>query len=69
MHGSTPSQRLAEVVLGTDLREYVNAKRKARPRWPWALIAEQLDHDTGGQVAVSSQTLRYWYAADEKKAS
>ena len=64
----TPSQVLAEVVLGRPLAEYVNEKRTARPRWPWRLIAEQLAEDTGGKVNVTAETLRSWYAADEVAA-
>lgn len=68
----TPTQRLAEEVLGSDLGEYVRQKRVARPRWSWALIAEQLATDTDGKVTVSGQSLWEWYAAaerDERAAS
>jgi hypothetical protein len=65
----TPTQRLAEEVLGTDLGEYVQSKRRARPRWSWALIAEQLEIDTQGKVSVTPQALWDWYASSEKRAS
>jgi hypothetical protein len=58
----TPSQRLAEIALGRPLAEYVAEKRNARPRWPWRLIAEQLAADTGGEINVTHETLRGWYA-------
>jgi hypothetical protein len=63
----TPTQRLATMVLGRPLGEYVAEKRTARPRWPWRLIAEQLAEDTDGQVNVSYEALRSWYG-DEAAA-
>jgi hypothetical protein len=65
----TPTQRLAEEVLGEDLGQYVRAKRQARPRWTWALISEQLATDTSNKVSVTPQALWGWYAADESAAS
>ena len=57
----TPTQRLAAIKLGRPLEEYVNEKRTARPRWPWTLIAEQLEIDTDGEIKVSHEALRQWY--------
>lgn len=57
----TPTQLLAETLIGRSLAEYVIEKRLARPRWPWALIAEQLATDTDGKVSVSHEALRSWY--------
>lgn len=65
----TPSQRLAEVVLGRSLTEYVSTKRAAVPRWSWRMIADQLAEDTTGQVTVSGEILRVWYADSERAAS
>ncbi len=65
----TPSQRLAGVLLGEPLADYVAAKRMALPRWPWNLIAEQLSTDTNGQVAVTGEILRQWYRDDMATAS
>lgn len=62
----TPTQKLAEEVLGRDLAGYVREKRSARPRWSWDLIAEELASDTGGKVTVTPQGLWKMYAADEK---
>lgn len=62
----TVTQQLAEMVLGTDLGEYVRTKRAARPRWSWALIAEQLSEDTAGKVSVTPQALWDWYAELER---
>lgn len=58
----TPSQRLAEHLLGRPLVEYVAEKRNARPRWSWRMIAEQLSKDTGGQVQLSAEGLRVAYS-------
>ena len=54
-------QTLAELLLERPLAEYVAEKRNARPRWPWRLIAEQLEYDTEGKVIVSHEALRQWY--------
>ena len=62
---ATLSQRLAERILGQPLADYVRAKRTARPRWSWRLIAEQLREDTSGEVDLTGETLRQWFGADE----
>jgi hypothetical protein len=59
----TPTQRLAAVKLGRPLEDYVNEKRTARPRWPWQMIAEQLEVDTDGEIQVSREALRQWYGS------
>lgn len=61
---TTANQRLAEVLLGRPLAEYVAEKRAAVPQWPWRLIATQLATDTDGQVSVSHTALRRWYGDD-----
>ena len=66
----TPSQRLAEKVLGRSLAEYVAEKRsQERPRWSWQDIADQLTDDTAGEININSETLRLWYINDESTAS
>ena len=57
----TPTQRFAALKLGRSLGDYVSEKRTARPRWSWGMIAEQLAHDTNGDVVVSREALRQWY--------
>lgn len=59
---ATANRRLAELTLGRPLDEYVAEKRSARPRWSWRLIASQLAEDTGGEIQLSHQTLRVWFA-------
>lgn len=66
---STRTQVLTEAVLGRPLGEYVAEKRRGRPRWSWALIAEQLSDDTGGKAAVTGETLRLWYGESERGAA
>ncbi len=61
----TPSQRLAEKVLGRPLAEYVIEKRaQERPKWSWQDIAAQLNDDTSGEVSVNAETLRQWYGTE-----
>ena len=57
----TPTQRLAAVKLGRSLGDYVAEKRKARPRWTWQMIADDLAVDTDGEIVVSREALRQWY--------
>lgn len=66
----TPTQRLADKVLGRPLGEYVTEKRaQSRPRWSWQDIADQLRDDTVGEIDVNPETLRLWYtSADEAVA-
>jgi CRISPR/Cas system endoribonuclease Cas6 (RAMP superfamily) len=61
----TVTRRLADVLLERPLTEYVAEKRTSTPRWSWRLIAKQLYHDTDGQVTISHNTLRLWFADDE----
>jgi hypothetical protein len=60
-HELSPTQRLAALLVGRPLDEYVTEKRTATPKWSWELIAEQLAADTNGQVNVSREALRRWY--------
>lgn len=64
----TRHQRLAESLFearhNRHLSEYVAEKRNARPRWPWNLIAEQVQTDTDGDVELVGETLRSWYGDD-----
>lgn len=67
----TPSQRLAEKVLGRSLAQYVAEKRtQERPRWSWQNIADQLSADTEGEIVLNPETLRLWYTpVDEDGAA
>lgn len=54
----TPNQRLATVLLGKNVRDFI-AERRAEGR-SWRLIARDLHSATDGQVDVTSETLRTW---------
>lgn len=58
----TTTQRLASVLLDTDLRSWVADRRNpADTRRSWRVIANELRRDTGGAVDVTGETLRGWY--------
>jgi hypothetical protein len=57
---------LADFLLDKPLSDYVREKRTGRPKWSWADIAAQLSDDTGSKVDVSGETLRLWFASDER---
>lgn len=58
----TASQRLAAVLLDTDLREWVAERRNpADIRRSWRVIANELRRATEGAVNVTGETLRGWY--------
>lgn len=58
---NTATQRLASVILGQDLGEWV-AERRAHPYEPsWQAIADELREVTDNEVDVSRETLRLWY--------
>lgn len=60
---TTPTHRLADVLLPTTLAEFV-AEKRADGR-SWRLIARDLHEDTNGQVDVTAETLRGWFGAEE----
>lgn len=58
----TPTQRLASVLLATDLREWVAERRNpADIRRSWRVIANELRRQTDGAVDVTGETLRGWF--------
>lgn len=58
----TTTQRLASVLLDTDLRSWVADRRNpADVRRSWRVIANELRRSTGGQVVVTGETLRSWF--------
>lgn len=64
---TTPSHRLADVLLPTTLAEFVSTKRAAGRSW--RLIARDLLEDTEGQVDVTPETLRSWFGSNEPSAN
>lgn len=59
MAAETPTQRLAGLILGEPLEDFVRARR-AEGR-PWRHIARDLWEATSGDVDVTHETLRTWY--------
>lgn len=66
----TPRQRLASLLLGEDLGDWV-AERRRDPelRLSWRMIARQLRDATNGEIDVTGETLRLWYGAAEFEAA
>lgn len=58
----TPTQRLASVLIGRDVREFVTERRRAGR--PWRFIARDLYDATDGQIDVTHETIRHWYDED-----
>lgn len=58
--GGTPTQRLASTLLGQPLEEWVARRRHAG--MSWKTIADDLAASTNGQISVSRETLRGWFA-------
>lgn len=56
---TTPTQRLASLLLGRDVNEFI-AERRAAGR-PWRYVARDLYDATEGQVDVTYETLRQWH--------
>lgn len=63
----TPTQRLADLLLGRPLREYVDEKRAAG--LSWRRISQALAADTEGSVDVTHETLRSWMVDTPKAAA
>lgn len=61
----TPTQRLATVLLGEDLSQWVAERRDPAALHSWRLISDQLRKATNGQVDVTGETLRIWYGLSE----
>lgn len=56
---STANQRLANVLLGQDVRDFIAERRTAGRAW--RLIARDLYEATDRQVDVTHETLRSWF--------
>ena len=55
----TATQRLADVLLGRPVEDYIAERREAGR--PWRFIARDLHEATNGQIDVTYETLRTWY--------
>ena len=61
----TDKQRLADLLLGQPVEEWIAARR---PETSWEKIARDLTIVTNGQIEVTDMTIRRWMldpAADE----
>lgn len=65
----TPTQNLASALLGEDVFDWLTHRRTSKPRWSYALLAEELDAATGGQVRVTGEAIRQWMLVLEGGAS
>lgn len=59
----TPTQRLANILLGMDVRTFIREKRDNGRAWRF--IARDLYEATNGQIDVTYETLRQWYSDDQ----
>lgn len=59
MATETTTQRLAGLLLGEPLEEFVRTRREAKRAW--RLVARDLWKATNGEVDVTHETLRTWY--------
>ena len=58
----TPTEQLAEMILGEPVRDWIE-KRRARGT-SWRFIARDLYESTSGRIDVTHETLRNWVAKD-----
>lgn len=63
MPTGTPTQQLANHLLGGTLEQFVKERRPGRA---WRLIARDLYEATG--IDVTYETLRAWYGDDEAES-
>ncbi len=57
----TPTQRLATLLLGMPVNDWIAGQRELGRTW--REVADRLDHATKHQVVVSHESVRQW--ADE----
>jgi hypothetical protein len=68
--GPTASHRLAEILLGENLEEFVRSRR--RTGVPWRRIARDLWVATDHEADIAFETLRLWFPDepdDDEKAA
>ena len=57
---ATPIQRLASIALGTDVTDWVTARRTSPAKPSYRSIANELRAATGGAIDVNDETIRLW---------
>lgn len=55
----TPTQRLAGMLLGMPIHEWIEQRRSAGRSW--RLVARDLYEATNGQIDVTHETVRVWF--------
>lgn len=63
----TPTQRLASLLLNQPVAGWITERRDAGTSW--RRIACDLCATTGGQVDVTAETLRGWFATDAEQVT
>ena len=61
---TTPSQRLATVLLEQSVQDWIAGQRSLG--LSWREVAETLGIVTGGQVVVSYETIRQWSGSEDE---
>lgn len=62
----TPTRRLARVLLGQPVEQWIRDRRTAGKSW--RRIALELRDTTNGQIDVTHETVRAWAAITEHAA-
>lgn len=63
---TSPRYRLASVLLGEDVAEFINARRPDRA---WRLICRDIYEATHGEIDVTQQTVINWAEMPVSQAS
>ena len=58
----TPTQKLASIILGQDVREWITQRRDEGRSW--RLISRDLYEATNRQVDVTHESIRSWVIED-----
>ena len=58
----TPTQKLASIILGQDVREWITQRRSDGRSW--RLISRDLYEATNRQVDVTHESIRSWVIED-----
>jgi len=66
MQELTPNQKLAGMILGRPVKDYIRDRRAAGRSW--RLVARDLYEATNGQIDITYQAAKNW-AADKDTAA
>lgn len=65
-HPLRAKQRLAAVLLGEPLEQWVTARR---PHTAWVTLASELYEALDGELSISHESLRLWYGPTEGRVN